>query len=500
MQHILLIGAGKSATVLINYLKNLVQEKKWQLTVADNSLALAEKKIDNHAYSKAVQLDINNATERKNLIEQATLVISMLPAHLHYLVAVDCVALNKNLLTASYVSDEIKNLEQEIKNKGLLFLCEMGLDPGIDHMSAMQMIDTIKAKGGIITSFKSHCGGLVAPESDNNPWHYKISWNAQNVVLAGKAGALYKKNNNIEKTEYINLFNANNIITINQNNVYAYYANRNSLNYISLYGLETCTDFIRTTLRHPDFCLGWKNIIDLKLTDEEKVYETNGMSIQQFFMQHFEKHGFSDWLNKMLSQKLNAAKEMMETLMQLMKTEEEAHEQGEATEEEIMLVNENGELNTIEVEDIKTQAAETIAVQMHDANLSMKQLLFLGMNDNETLINKGLCSAADVLQFIMETKLVLADDDKDMIIMLHEIDYTLNNNTYTERSLLKVIGENAAYTAMAKTVGLPLAIAAKLILEGKITDTGLHIPTTANFYEPVLKELEENGIVFEELQ
>ena len=499
MQHILLIGAGKSATVLINYLKNLVQEKNWQLTVADNSLELAEKKIGNHTYSKAIQLNITNATERKNLIQQATLVISMLPANLHYLVAVDCVALNKNLLTASYVSDEIKNLEQEIKNKGLLFLCEMGLDPGIDHMSAMQMIDAIKAKGGIITSFKSHCGGLVAPESDNNPWHYKISWNARNVVLAGKAGALYKTNNKVEEIKYTNLFNANNIIAINPNEVYAYYANRNSLNYISLYGLETCNNFIRTTLRHPDFCLGWKNIIDLKLTEEEKIYETNGMSIKQFFLHHFEKHGFNDWLNKMLSQKLNAAKEMMEKLMQLMEAEEEAQEQGEVTEEEIMMINEKGELNTIEVEDIKTQAAETIAVQMHDANLSMKQLFFLGMDDDETLINKGLCSAADVLQFIMETKLVLADDDKDMVIMLHEIEYTLNNQIHTQRSLLKVMGEDAAYTAMAKTVGLPLGIAAKLILEEKITDTGLHIPTTANFYTPVLKELAQNGIVFEEL-
>jgi saccharopine dehydrogenase-like NADP-dependent oxidoreductase len=416
MQHILLIGAGKSATVLIDYLKNLVQEKNWQLTVADNSLDLAEKKVGNHSFTKAVQLDIANADERKALIEQSTLVISMLPANLHYLVAVDCVAFNKNLLTASYVSEGLKDLEEAIKNKGLLFLCEMGLDPGIDHMSAMQMIDAIKAKGGVITSFKSHCGGLVAPESDDNPWHYKISWNARNIVLAGKAGAVYKENNEIKNIPHEALFDATNMVSINENETYTYYANRDSLSYIPLYGLETCSNFIRTTLRHPDFCSGWKNVIDLKLTNEEKVYETDGMSIQQFFLEHFQKHGFSDWLNNMLTQKLDAAKQMMEQLMHLMEAEEAAVEHGEEPDESFMMVDEKGQLNTIELEDIKTKAAEAIAVNMHGANLSVKQLFFLGMDDDETLINKGLCSAADVLQFIMETKLALAKDDKDMIV------------------------------------------------------------------------------------
>jgi len=261
--------------------------KNWQLTVADNSLDLAERKAGNHTYSKAVQLDIHDADKREQLIANASLVISMLPANLHYLVAVDCVALHKNLLTASYVSEGLKELATEIKHKGLLFLCEMGLDPGIDHMSAMQIINGIKAKGGTITSFKSHCGGLVAPESDNNPWHYKISWNARNIVLAGKAGATYKEHNEIKATAYESLFDAANTVSISPDESYAYYANRDSLSYIPLYGLEHCSNFIRTTLRHPDFCAGWKNIIDLKLTDEAKVYDTNGMSIQQFFYNIF---------------------------------------------------------------------------------------------------------------------------------------------------------------------------------------------------------------------
>ncbi|MEO8711703.1 MAG: saccharopine dehydrogenase C-terminal domain-containing protein [Parafilimonas sp.] len=495
--HILLFGAGKSATVLINYLKHLAAEKNWQIIIADHDLKTVQQKVGEHKNVQAVSVDVTNSDERKNYISKADLVISLMPAQLHFLIAVDCLQYKKHLLTASYVDEEIKKLSSEIKDSGVLFLYEMGLDPGIDHMSAMQLIHSIKKQGGSIISFKSHCGGLVAPESDDNPWHYKISWNPRNVIMAGKAGAVYKENNKEVSLKYEELFSAKHGVEVTGLGWYAYYLNRDSLSYIPIYNLDEVNTFMRTTLRHPDFCFGWKNIIDLKLTDEEKVYETDGLTLSEFFKQHFEKHGFGEWLTKLLSSRLEYAKAMMEQLMNLMEAEQEVLSEGEHPDDDFMMIDEKGELTTLNADEVKSRAAESVAVQMHEANLTLKQLFFLGLND-ESLINKGLCSAADVLQFIAETKLALQPKDKDMIVMLHEIEYEINKKRSAIKSTLVVKGADNIHTAMAKTVGLPIGIAAKLILEKKITETGLHIPILPSIYEFVLEELKEYDIVFHE--
>jgi len=499
MKCILLIGAGKSATVLIDYLKKIATEHQWKVIIADSNLQAAQQKTGLHPFVKAKEVNITDEAQRKALIQEADVVISLMPPSLHNLVAVDCLLLGKHLLTASYVDEKIKQLATDIKEKNLLFLCEMGLDPGIDHMSAMQMIHSIKAKGGKVTSFKSHCGGLVAPENDDNPWHYKISWNPRNIVLAGKAGAVYKEKGEEITVPYERLFTTDRIVNVPEFEVFAFYPNRDSLSYISLYQLEEAQTFIRTTLRHPEFCFGWKNIVDLKLTDEEKVYETDGLSFSAFFKIHFDKYGFGDWLNKMLTTRLDYAKQMMEKLMQLMEAEEVAAEEGEDTSDEVMIVDNNGNLNALNIEDIKDSAAESVAYKMHEANLSMKQLFFLGLED-DTLINKGLCSAADVLQLVLEKKLALQENDKDMIVMLHEIEYMLDDKLHKVKSSLVVKGEDSIHTAMAKTVGLPLGIAAKLILENKLPVTGLNIPVIPAIYEPVLKELALHGIAFKEYE
>lgn len=483
--------------MLINYLKQTASEIVCKVTVADADLETVQQKVGEHPLMKAFQVDIENEAQRRFLIGEADVVISLMPPHLHYLIALDCLKEGKHLLTASYVDEKIKALEQQIHEKGLFFLCEMGLDPGIDHMSAMQLINQIKAKGGTITSFISHCGGLVAPESDTNPWHYKISWNARNVITAGKAGALYRENGTVVSLGYTQLFDPEKTVELSDV-LYSYYPNRDSLKYISTYDLGGIETFLRTTLRHPEFSFGWKNIIDLKLTDEEKAYQTDGMTLADFFRQHFEKYGFGEWLSQMLVSRLSFAKEMMEKLMALIEAEEKAEEQGAESPEEVMLVNEKGELDSFDVDGIKDKAAETVALKMHEANLSMKQLFFLGMDDESTVINKGFCSAADVLQFIFETKLALQPEDKDQVVMLHEIEYTLDDVDHSVQSSLVVTGEDALHTAMAKTVGLPLGIAAKLILEGQLKLQGLHIPILAAIYEPVLKELQEHGIIFNE--
>lgn len=423
MKTIVLFGAGKSSSVLIEYLKTTSAKYNWQVFVADAALATAVQKTGNHPLVTPMGIDVYDDEQCASLIQKADVVISLLPPSLHILIAKKCVQFSKHLLTASYVDEHIKPLENDIKNKGLLFLCEMGLDPGIDHMSAMQLIHQIQNNGGVISSFQSHCGGLVAPECDNNPWHYKISWNPRNIVLAGKAGAVYKENGEQVTVAYEQLFTNNKKVFIPCFGEYVWYANRDSLTYAKLYRLEEAQTFIRTTLRHPNFCVGWKYIVDLKLTDEATFYDTDELSIAAFFKEH--------------SKELSSIKN----------------------------------------------------------DLFLQQLSYLGWHE-ETLINKGKRSVADILQWLLERKLTLQLHDKDLILMLHQIEFTANNQSQKQSSYLSIKGENNVYTAMAKTVGLPLGIAATLLLQNKITETGLHIPIIPSIYEPVLKELARHGIAF----
>ena len=428
VKKILLIGAGKSATVLIEYLKKKCLEHDWHLTVADNDLKLAQNKLGGAINTTAACINIHNKEQTTAFILQVDIVISMLPAALHFLVAQVCMETGRHLLTASYVDPQLRTSALTIQQKGLLFLCEMGLDPGIDHMSAMLLIHRIQKNGGEIFSFHSHCGGLVAPESDNNPWHYKISWNPRNIILAGKTGAVYKSEGRIIQLPYELLFDENRIIEVPGHGLYAWYPNRDAVSYSKRYGLEHCDTFIRTTLRHPDFCLGWKKIVDLKLTDENKRYDTTRLSYAAFFKQHLAYNRLID-----------------------------------------------------------------------DANPKQKMLLsYLGLYSNE-IIGKGLLSAVEILQSCAENKLMLQSGDRDMIIMMHEIGYKNGGTQNKITSSLVVKGNNNLETAMAKTVGLPLGIAAVMILKGEIRLTGLHIPVLPEIYEPVLKELENEGIIFTEI-
>lgn len=432
--HMLVFGAGKSATVLIDYLKRETRSRNWTLTIADADYQTLLQKLGTEPHTKAVQIDILDNDKRRALISSADVVISLMPPPLHFHVAMDCLDLGKHLLTASYVDEKIQALQQEISDKGLLFLCEMGLDPGIDHMSAMQIIHSIKAKGGKIRSFLSHCGGLVAPESDNNPWHYKISWNPRNVVLAGKAGAVFLKEGKEQVLQYDQLFHQSGSVNIPDIGELAYYANRDSLSYISKYDLQDCSTFIRTTLRHTDFCKGWSAIVDLKLTDEIEMYDTDGWMMHDFLEMHIQRHRLSVTADRLSS----------DPFIHIM-------------------------------------------------------LLSLGLN-TDLLINKGRCSAADILQWRMESSWILEPHDQDMIVMLHEMEYELNGQNKNIKSSLVVKGEDHLRTAMAKTVGLPLGIAAILIAEKVITEKGLHIPIIPSIYNPVLSMLEKEGIQFHEVE
>lgn len=442
MKTILVFGAGKSATVLIDYLKNTCAEKNWKLIVADSNLQQAQAKLGTHPHAQAVEVNVTDIDERRMLIEAADIVISLLPPFLHIHVVKDCVAIGRNLLNASYVDEAIKNLEAEINSKELLFLCEMGLDPGIDHMSAMQLFDSIRTNGGKITSFKSHCGGLVAPESDDNPWHYKISWNPRNIVMAGQAGAAYKEKNEIIRKEYTHVFEDCEQLQVDDLPALAWYPNRDSLSYIPLYQLQEAETFIRTTLRYADFCKGWDVVVDLGLTNENDAAE-----IAQY-------KTFHDWFA--------------------------------------------GKLRNVEGRDLSLRMYLELYVAEAVHELILEQFAFLETESNNEL-PAHVKSSADILQFIVEHKLALQPADKDMIVMLHEIEYTAGDGHQAViNSSLVVKGEDSLRTAMAKTVGLPLGIAAKLILEEKIKLKGLHIPTKKEIYEPVLEELKKLGVEFKE--
>lgn len=498
MKQVLLFGAGKSATVLIDYLLANAAEGGWQLTVVDADIELALSKINQSPHGRALSFDIRDDEKRSRHISESDVVVSMLPPVLHFLVAKDCLQHAKHLFTASYVDDSIRSLQDEIKDKNVLFLCEMGLDPGIDHMSAMKIIDEIRADGGEITSFKSHCGGLIAPESDDNPWHYKISWNPRNIIMAGKSGAHYKEKGQEIRLNYEELFSANHEVEIPGIGFLGWYPNRDSLSYTTLYGLENTHTFIRTTLRHPDFMYGWKNIIELKLTSEELQYETDGKTLSMVFREHMDKHNFSEWLQQKMASRFKETQDMLANLTKLMEAEEEAEQEGEEVPQSFITADDKGNLEEIEIDDVKTKAAAFVAHKMHEANLTLKQLMFLGLDDNDTMINKGMCSPADILQFAAEKKLSLKPGDKDMIVMLHEFEYEKEGKTWEVKSSLVVKGENSLRTAMAKTVGLPLGIAVKLVLNGQIKSRGLHIPTAKEIYEPVLAELKSYGVEFNE--
>ncbi len=440
MRRILLIGAGRSSPSLIRYFLDNSVAQKWELTVADVSIQSAKQKIGNHPNGVAKQFDISSDIERSTLVSNADIVISLLPATMHLSVAIECVKQKKSLVTASYVSEEMNELNTDAENAGIVLLNECGLDPGIDHMSAMQIIDEIKNEGGEIISFKSYTGGLVAPESNDNPWGYKFSWNPRNVILAGQGTARFLENGKYKFIPYNRLFTNIETISVGINQQYDGYANRDSLIYRNPYGLEKIPTILRGTLRQKGFCKAWNVFVQLGLTDDSYTLDnTTSMTYAQL-------------VEAYLPDKIKG--------------------------------------NTI---------LERLAIFMNtttdDASIQMVQ--WTGILGQEK-IGMENCSPAFILQSLLEKKWLLRSKDKDMIVMQHIFEYVLNGKNVKRYSSLIVKGDDSIYTAMAKTVGLPVAISAKLILNGDITIKGVQIPIRSSIYNPVLNELKNYGVEFEE--
>ncbi|MFC5682510.1 saccharopine dehydrogenase family protein [Flavobacterium sp. MAHUQ-51] len=441
MRVVLIIGAGRSASSLIQYLLDKSEEEQLQLQIADLSLELAQKKTNNHPNATPLSLDIHNQKQRAEAIQHADIVISMLPAHLHIEIAKDCVLFKKNLVTASYVSDAMQALDTEVKKNGLIFMNEMGLDPGIDHMSAMKVIDEIREQGGKMLLFESFCGGLVAPESDTNLWNYKFTWAPRNVVLAGQGGvAKFIQEGTYKYIPYTSLFRRTEFLEVDGYGKFEAYSNRDSLKYRNIYGLEDILTLYRGTIRRVGFSKAWNMFVQLGMTDDSYVMEdSENMSYRQFMNSFLPYHP------------------------------------------------------TDSVE-IKTR----FLLKIDQDDIMWDKLLELDLFNDKKLVGLKNATPAQILEKILNDSWTLQPEDKDMIVMYHKFGYEINGEKVQKDSQMVCLGQDQTYTAMAKTVGLPVVMAALLILNGKIKTTGVQIPIRKEVYLPVLAALEKYGIRFTE--
>lgn len=428
MKKVLIIGAGRSSYFAIKKLNQFAGENRIELMVADASGGALLDISKKFKFLTTQLLNILDDEKRSELISRNDIVISLLPATFHSLVAKDCLQHLKHLITPSYLSNEIQVMDEDAKERNLIFLNEIGLDPGIDHMSTMKIISELREKGAIINSYQSWCGGLVAPESDNNPWHYKLSWNPYNVIRAGSDGAIFKENSSLKMIPYHRLFSELKSVEVLNGSKYDGYLNRNSLPYIKLYGLNDVDTFLRGTLRHPGFCSAWNLLVIFGITNDKIEIESDDeISLAQFFRMFIA----SSWPENLIPPK---------------------------------------ELEALE---------------------------WLGWNSSKKIAVNGK-TPANIFEKLLTEKWEMEETDKDLVVMVHEFEYNLNGGSYKLQSSLTLVGDNSHETAMAKTVGLPLAFAAILIAEERINLRGALRPTCREIYEPILSYLNEEGISFHE--
>ncbi|MBW1295293.1 saccharopine dehydrogenase family protein [Aquimarina litoralis] len=441
MRKILVIGAGKSTAVLIKYFQDKSVSENLHITIGDISLENAKELAANHPNTNAIALDVFDQTAREEAIIAADIVVSMLPARFHIEVAKDCLRFEKSMVTASYVSNEMKALHEEAVQKKLVFMNEIGVDPGIDHMSAMQVIDRIRNQGGKIILFESFTGGLVAPESDTNLWNYKFTWNPRNVVVAGQGGAAeFLQEGTYKYIPYHKLFRRTEFLEVEDYGRFEAYANRNSLKYQSIYGLDDILTLYRGTIRRVGFSKAWNIFVQL------------GMTADDYTLENSEHMSYRDFTNSFLAYS--------------------------------------------PTDSVELKLRHYLKIDQDD--IMWDKLLELDIFNTHKKVGIPNATPAQILQKILTDKWTLDQGDKDMIVMYHKFGYEINGERKQIDATMVSIGEDQKYTSMAKTVGLPVAMATLRILNKEITTPGVQIPIREEVYNPILKELEEYGIVFKE--
>lgn len=443
MRKILIIGAGRSASSLIKYLLDKSETENLFVTIGDLSEDLAKKKTGNHKNSRAIAFDVFNADQRKQEIQQADVVISMLPAHMHIEVAKDCILYKKHMVTASYISAEMQALDAVAKENNIVLMNEIGLDPGIDHMSAMKIMDQIKNEGGKIILFESFCGGLVAPESDTNLWNYKFTWNPRNVVLAGQGGAAkFIQEGKYKYIPYNKLFRRTEFLEVEGFGRFEAYANRDSLKYREIYGLEDAQTCYRGTIRRVGFSKAWDVFVQLGMTDDTFIVDDSETMSNRDFVNLFLPYHPTD--------------------------------------------------------SVEIKFRHQLKIDQDD--VIWDKLLELDLFSKTAISGLKNATPAQMLEKILADKWTLQPEDKDMIVMYHKFGYEINGEEKQVDSTMVCLGDDQTYTAMAKTVGLPVAIAALKILNGEITTAGVQLPISKEVYQPILEELEDYGVVFKEFE
>lgn len=440
MRKILIIGAGKSSSYLIKYLLDKSKSENLHITIGDLNTESAKRLVGN-AKADIIHLDIFNNESRVAAVKNADIIVSMLPARLHIEVAKDCITYKKHMVTASYVSEEMQELDDAAKSNGLIFMNEIGVDPGIDHMSAMHVIDRIRDKGGEMILFESFTGGLVAPESDNNLWNYKFTWNPRNVVVAGQGGAAkFLQEGQFKYIPYHRLFRRTEFLDVEGFGRFEAYANRDSLKYQNVYGLEKVKTLYRGTMRRVGFSRAWNVFVQLGMTDDSYTIDDSANMSYRDFVNAFLPYSPTD--------------------------------------------------------SVELKFRHALKIDQDD--IVWDKFLELDLFNPKKMVALDKATPAQILQKILMDSWTLSKEDKDMIVMYHKFGYELDGQKHQIDSTLVVVGEDQTYTAMAKTVGLPVAIATLDILNGKITTPGVQIPITKEVYTPILEELETYGVVFNE--
>ena len=442
MNNILILGAGRCSGAMIDYILEESLKNGWYVTVGDMDPDVANKKIKNHPNGRGTWLDVTKVNDRRDLINRTDVVVSLLPAHLHLEVAHDCIKLNKQFITSSHISHELYRLGDEARDRELIYTGQMGLDPGIGHMMARKQLDELREKGATITSFRSYTGGLVTPEAlKNNPWKYKFTWNPRNSVLMGQGTSQYLENKKLKNIPYYNLFESYHSVDVAGVGSFEAYPNRDSLLHKEVYGLEDIPSVMRGTLRYPGFCDGWNALVKLGLTDGSyPILNAKNMS-------------FHEWIDAYVSSEPGSS--------------------------------------------VKDRTAHKLG--KYATSKVMKQLEWLGLFRKKK-INFRTATPALLLEKLLLAKCELEEEEKDLVLIQLEYEYKLNGAKKKLISTLKMEGKNAQETAIAKYIGLPIAIFVKMVMNGTIKDTGINVSMKKEIYTPVLEELEAHGIVFKNVE
>lgn len=443
MKHILVLGAGKSAPYLIRNLLEQAVERDWFVTVGDVDADLARKRVAGHPRGDGIAFDVTDTSLRETRIEKSDVVVNFLSPRFQYLVALDCVKHGAHMVSASYQNPDLVDLDADANRAGVVLLNEMGLDPGIDHMSAMALIERIRTAGGVIEGFYSYGAGVAAPSKTMNPLRYVITWNPRNVVMSGAAGAQYLENGKIKIVPHHQVFHHTWDVEVDGVGLLEAYPNRDSLTYLDTFGLGDVRTMIRGTLRFPGWSETWSVIVRLGLPNETipipKLQERTYAEVVEMFL-------------------------------------------------------------PLAVTGATIEKRLARFLQISPTGRIMENLRWLGLFSTEKVRATGSTAAA-MLQELLERKLPLEPNARDLVILQHVIDVRWpSDGDRTDRHVATMVeyGEPRGMTAMARTVGLPAAIGVKRVLSGELTQTGCQIPTHPAIYEPILAELEAAGIRFTE--